>query len=271
MSTSGYVYEHVTSTVLSEDVSFGKDASGPGLHLPAFDPPSTDGGRIRSADHVGHRPLLLVTGSLTCPMTVSSKPVLKDLHEKFGSEIAFVMPHVREAHPGRRRDRPRSFEKKMERAWALKRRDRLPWPIAVDDSRGTVHRSRDEKPNAVCLADRGGVIVYRGPWAGDGKGLTQALESVAAGEIPKPQERRRRFTPMAMGLGVVREMARKSGPRAERDLRCAALISLVSGAQRRARPDPARSPAKRSRAGSGDVGEPRTYHLASFPNRHHLP
>lgn len=217
-TASEYLYDHVTQKVLMEDMSFGEDAPKPGDRLPQLDLPTVDGERIRSADFEGRKPLLLITGSYSCPMTASSNPILKDLYEEFGRDIDFVMLHVREAHPGEHREQPRSFEDKLEHARALKARDRLPWPIAVDDPEGTVHRALDEKPNAVWLTNRDGIIVYRGLWAGDEKGLLQALDAVIQGAFPREQESRRRLGPMAMGVGKMREMTRQSGPRAERDL-----------------------------------------------------
>ncbi len=213
-----YRYHHVTSQVLSDDMVFRDAAPEPGEPLPDFDLPTTDGRRIRTDDFVSRKPLLLITGSLTCPMTASSNPKLRRLHEQFGSEIAFVMLHVREAHPGEHYDQPESFETKLEHARSLKRRDRLPWPVAVDDVQGTVHRSLDEKPNAVYLTDRSGQIVFRGLWAGDVEGLRQALNSVAQGERPHEPESSRRFVPMVEGTGVMYEMVRRSGPRAEADI-----------------------------------------------------
>lgn len=116
-----YLYTHVTLELLSGDVSFSKDAPRPGDPLPGFDLPTTDGKRVRTDDFVGKRPLLLITGSFTCPMTASSNPKLQQLHQRFGSRIAFVMLHVREAHPGERYDQPHSFKErgspKLWRVW----------------------------------------------------------------------------------------------------------------------------------------------------------
>ncbi|MFU8815364.1 MAG: deiodinase-like protein [Pseudomonadales bacterium] len=230
MSTStGYLYEHLTPRVLMEDMAFSESAPRPGQRLPAFELPSVDGGTIRSADFTGKRPLLLITGSLTCPMTASANPLLKDLHRAFGSQIAFVTLHVREAHPGEQHEQPRTLAQKMAHARQLKLRDRLPWPIVVDDTDGLVHRALDRKPNAVYLTDRNGVIIYRGLWAGDAKGLTRALESAARDELPAEQESLRRLRPLAMGVGMLRGMTEASGLRAQRDLwRAAPPVAVVA-------------------------------------------
>lgn len=251
-ASTNYLYEHVTTQVLMEDMSFTEHAPRPGQHLPSFDLPSADGGRVRSEDFLGKQPLLLITGSLTCPMTASSNPILKELYYDFGPQIAFVTLHVREAHPGEHHEQPRSLEDKMAHARALQQRDQLPWPVAVDDPEGSVHRALDEKPNAVYLTDRSGVIVYRGLWAGDDKGLFQALESVAHDDLPAEQESLRRLKPMAMGLGLMREMTRTSGSRAQRDLwRAAPPMAALSWVADLYRPLP---PQWRTVAAAATVG-----------------
>lgn len=222
-----YAYRHVTPKVLSEDMSFRENAPRPGQMLPSFDLPLVDGGRLRSDGLIGDKPMLLITGSYTCPMTASSNPLLKDLHAQFGSRVRFVMLHVREAHPGEQRDQPDSADEKMRHAQDLKQRDGLPWPIAVDDPQGTAHRALDEKPNAAYLTDAQGRIVFRSLWAGDTKGLRQALDSVVRGERPDPQESQRRLMPMARGVGMMREMTQQAGPRAQQDIWQAAAPMAV--------------------------------------------
>jgi hypothetical protein len=213
-----YLYDHVTSKVLGEDLDFGDDAPGPGDRLPDFDLPTATGERVRSADFVGHEPLLLVFGSVTCPMTASSVPSLKRLYTRFGNRIVFLMVYVREAHPGENLPQPRTLEQKLEHARTLMKRDDIPWPIAVDDPEGRLHRAMDSKPNAAFLIDRGGQIVFRALWAGDERALRGALEAVAQGERPPRPESRRRFVPMAKGMGQMREVLHQAGPRAERDI-----------------------------------------------------
>jgi hypothetical protein len=215
---SDYLYKHVTPAVLSSDMSFRETAPGPGDKLPSFDLPEAGGGRVKTSDFVGKKPILLITGSFTCPMTASSNPKLKRLFAEFGWEIEFIMLHVREAHPGEHYDQPHSIEEKLEHAQALKERDRLPWKIAVDDPDGTVHSSLDEKPNAAYLTDRDGRIVFRSLWAADDENLFNALGSVARGETPRQNESRRRMGPMAEGIGYMRDMVRLSGPRAKADI-----------------------------------------------------
>lgn len=251
MSAARYAYEHVSPDILSEDMQFRDGAPAPGDRLPEIDLPTVDGGRFRTAQHAS-RPVLLVTGSLTCPMTASSNPLLKRLWAQFGSDIDFVTLYVREAHPGEHHDQAATAARKMESARALKARDRLPWTVAVDDPDGSVHRRFDEKPNAAYLTDREGTIVFRSLWAGDIRGLSQALEGVARGERPREAESRRRLAPMSRGLGVMREMTRRAGPRAEHDIwRAAPAMGAVAWIADLYRPLP---PAWRTAAAMATIG-----------------
>lgn len=213
-----YSYAHVHRRTLIEDMNFAADAPGPGDPLPQFEARTTEGERFSTADFRGKKPLLVITGSLTCPMTASSDPYVKELHRKFGDKIEFVMLHVREAHPGEKTDQPGSMEEKVRHAVELKARDDLPFTVAVDDPSGSIHRQLDEKPNAAWLADRDGTLVYRSLWAGDAAALGDALQAVAHGQLPKQSESTRRLLPMAMGLGVMQEMFRSAGSRSRHDM-----------------------------------------------------
>jgi hypothetical protein len=227
-----YLYEHVPASLLLHDLRFSANAPKPGDRLPDFDLPTTSGIRFRSADVIGKKPLLLVTGSYTCPMTASSNPVLKALYQAFGDRIGFVMLHVREAHPGEHYDQARRVDEKLQHAQDLRMRDDLPWTIAIDTPDGQVHRLLDEKPNCAYLTDLDGTIVFRSLWVGDDGALRDALHAVAHGKVPRQRESQALIKPMAMGVGVLREVARQSGPRAQADLwRVAppmALLGLIA-------------------------------------------
>lgn len=217
-SIANYAYDHVRSKIMKEDMAFTDSAPQPGDQLPSFDLPTPSGEKVSSSELLSDKPLLLITGSLTCPMTKSSAPLIKRSYQEFGSRVSFVLLHVREAHPGEHRDQPHAETQKVEHARRLQERDHFPFPIAVDTLDGTIHRQLDGKPNSVWLADRDGGIVYRGLWAGDEKGLRQALEAASVGRKPEESESTRRLAPMAMGIGVMQESIRESGSRAQHDL-----------------------------------------------------
>lgn len=167
------------------DMYIRKSEPGPGDRVEPFDLPTTDGGRVSSAAIAADgRPVLLVFGSRTCPVTESSAEGLKRLHETYGTNVRFVMVQVREAHPGRTIGQPQTFEEKARQAVALKGHYDLPFEVAVDDVDGSFHRSLGSRPNSAYVIDPSGTIVFRAQWANETKAIGKALAAIAAGKKP---------------------------------------------------------------------------------------
>ena len=146
VKASEYRFKRLRTQLLMQDFRFKKRAPGPGDPLPEFDLVTTTGERIETKDYTDKQPLLLIFGSVTCPMTVSAFAPLKRLYSKFGDKIAFVMLNVREAHPGENFQQPETLEEKLEHAKAMKDNYDIPWTVAVDDIDGSLHRALDTKP-----------------------------------------------------------------------------------------------------------------------------
>ena len=213
-----YRYHHFTTKLLFHDLRFHKAAKRPGETLPEFDLPTTEAARIASDDFLGSQPLLLVTGSMTCPMTASAIPSLKRLHAQCGDDVAFVMLNIREAHPGENYPQPETLEDKADHARALKDTYQMPWTVAVDDLDGTLNIAMDGKPNSTYLMDRDGKIVFRSIWGRDEDNISRALESVKRDEPPAKRESRAMVRPLVSAVGSVHEVIRRAGPRAARSL-----------------------------------------------------
>ncbi|MEU3199392.1 deiodinase-like protein [Streptomyces sp. NPDC006996] len=216
-----YRYPHFHTRLLAEDMRF-QAGPRPGEDMPDFDLPTVDGGRVTKSDFTGRTPLLLTMGSVTCPMTAAADPALKRLHAEFGDRVAFMTLYVREAHPGERYPQPDRIERKTEHARDLKERDELPWPVAVDDLDGTLHRRLDPKPNAAYLMDADGRVFFRVLWSDDRESvLRTALENVLSGRS-QPREHQGHVVPMLRGVAEMDRMLTLSGPTARRDVRKAA-------------------------------------------------
>lgn len=151
-------------------------------------------------------------------MTADADPKLKHLHARFGDRIGFATLYVREAHPGDRYAQPETIERKVELARALKERDALPWPVAVDGIAGELHRRLDPKPNACYVMGTRGDVAFRALWSDDREQvLARALDDLLAGRSPL-RERSGRLVPMMRGLPHMDEMLDEAGPVARRDL-----------------------------------------------------
>ncbi len=150
-------------------------------------------------------------------MTESAGPVLERLYKEFRDRVNFVTVYVREAHPGDRFPQPDTAERKMAHARAYQERDRIPWPIAVDDIDGTLHRALDPKPHAAYLVDGNGIVVGRLLWANDYAALRRALEALAGGRRPGDIENK--VVPMVRGLGMIHGTLSHAGGYARTDFR----------------------------------------------------
>lgn len=142
-------------------------------------------------------------------MTASAGPVLKALHDEFGDRVAFVTLYVREAHPGDRYPQPERSEDKLRHARDYRALREIPWPVAVDDIDGTLHRALDGKPSSVYLMAPDGRIAYRVLWSNDPAGVRSALDTLLAGGAPGQSEAK--MVPMLSGLGSMKPVLTTAG------------------------------------------------------------
>jgi hypothetical protein len=213
-----YRYEHFTLPLMLRDLRFGRDALRPGDAPPDIALSDLDGTPLSLSRLLSAGPTVLVTGSLTCPMTSSSTPLINGLYEEFQRDFQFVMLYVREAHPGERLLQPESLPEKAEHAARLKSQLGVEPRVVVDDLDGTLHRLLDGKPNAAFVFDSAGRLAYRSLWASDQAGLREALVAIREGRVPPKRERTRMMAPMLRAIGSVAETMSRGGRRAHGDL-----------------------------------------------------
>ncbi len=240
-NTSKYRYDRVTMGILMSDFAFSKGSAAPGDLFPDFKIASTDGEMIAKEHFLDKRPLLVVFGSATCPMTASSIESLKRLHTQYGDRVTFVTLNVREAHPAENVSQPRTFEQKVEHARRLKRQFDIPWIVASDDLDGTLHRALDTKPNAAYLMDIDGRLVFRSLWAGDERALGSALQSLVDAQPLATSESTYTIGPLTRGIGFFHDVLQQAGPQAMRDMLLAAppiaILGRIAGVFRSVTPD----------------------------------
>ncbi len=224
-----YRYKKFTTRLLFRDLRFRKGTAKAGDHLPASELFTTEGDRTTIEHLAAGKPVLLIFGSLTCPMTASAVPALNALYREFGERVEFVMVNVREAHPGEHYPQPETVEEKLDHAKALARRYAMPWTVASDDIDGHLHRSLDPKPNSAFLIDADGTIVFRSLWSSDQNAMRQALVSAVAGRTPEKPQSQALFGPVVRAMGQVQEVMDRAGPQAVKDLWLAGLPMALAG------------------------------------------
>ncbi|ADG73252.1 alkyl hydroperoxide reductase/ Thiol specific antioxidant/ Mal allergen [Cellulomonas flavigena DSM 20109] len=226
-----YRFDVLRTRHVLDDLRYRPTDPGPGDLVPPFDLPTLDGGRFRH-DDLGPRPVLLVVGSQTCPVTRSAAPRLDALHATYGDRVRFVLVQTREAHPGEHLPQPRTDEEKTAHAVAMRDDLRVTYEVAVDDVDGTLHRALGPKPNSAYVLRPDGTIVARVHWANDTAGVRAALDDALDGRPPR-HRRGRMLLPLMTAVGHLPDVVHRAGPRAERDVwRAAAPLALLARATR---------------------------------------
>ena len=228
-AVTDYRYKRFTTSLLLRDLRFGKEAAGPGDSFPSFELLTTNGDRLVNDDVFGHKPVLLIFGSMTCPMTASAAPSVQELHDEFGDRVDFIMLYVREAHPGEHFTQSETMEEKLEHARALQEFYDIQWTVAADNIDGDLHRALDPKPNAAFLMNSEGIILFRSLWAADRDAMRQALAAAAAGRAPERKQSETLLGPVIRAMGQVQEVMKRGGPQAVSDLWRAGFPMALAG------------------------------------------
>ncbi|GAB7146552.1 deiodinase-like protein [Mycobacterium riyadhense] len=123
---------------------------------------TVDGRRVHLSDYLD-KPIVLETGSVTCPMYAQAVPPMQAYAAKYPG-MNFLLLYVREAHPG---NRTRAHESSDD-----KRFDALRLPSVYDEQRtvlidsmdGHAHHIYGAMPNSIYIIDVDGKIVFRSAW-----------------------------------------------------------------------------------------------------------
>lgn len=232
LSNDDYRYESISMGLMFDDMRFSKNGVQPGQIVPNFDVFTTEGEKLKLYDLSAGKPLLLVTGSLTCPMTVSSMPSVSEFHRKLGNKVNIVLVYVREAHPGEKVPQPKLLAEKIEHAAQLKAVYGTDFPIIVDGIDGELHRALDIMPNSAHLIDTKGKLLFRSLFATDTAAIEKALTALSRGETLRKTQSQHLFAPMIGAAGFMNGTFTVAGARAHKEMIVSALpvylLSLTS-------------------------------------------
>lgn len=189
------------------------------------------------------KPLIFITGSLSCPMTVSVLPFLRQVKKDFDDKFNFILIYVREAHPGEHYQQARTWEEKQQHACQFLSIHDLDISTIVDGLEGELHKQLDTKPNSLHIVDGNGSVLFQSLWSGDFVVVEQALNSIADGLTPPKRISERMMSPFMRGAGYIHQTLKQAGKRAGRELmfgappiwllsRTAASFTMITPAKR---------------------------------------
>jgi peroxiredoxin len=186
LGLGNYNYEHFSRKLLDELESARFSGPEAGERAPDFKAATLLGETVRLSDYRGEKNVLLVFGSVTCPMTAASISEINELYDHFrGDDIEFLFVYVREAHPGERVPAHRSAAAKVQAAALLRDEEQLRMPIVVDEVNGPIHRKYSKLPSPAFLIDRSGRVAFRSMWTNPQE-LSSAIEEL----LEQQRERR---------------------------------------------------------------------------------
>ncbi len=212
-----YQFDRLSLPLILADMRFRRDDPKAGDQVPQFDLATSSGDRFRS-DQLGDRPVLLVFGSLTCPITEAAGPGINELHARYGDRVRFVVVNVREAHPGENIEQPHNMADKLAHADDFQKHHDFGFEVAVDDMEGSLHRALGPKPNSAYLIDPSGAILVRAQWANDTKALDEALGAVVAGQAPPRSSIGSTMPNVVRSMGYIDGVLDRAGTQAKRDM-----------------------------------------------------
>ncbi|PSW15787.1 hypothetical protein C9J01_01870 [Photobacterium rosenbergii] len=216
-NSTAYRFSHISMSLLMDDMRFNKGKPAAGDKIPEINMVSTTGEQITWQTFSG-KPVFLTVGSMTCPMTTASIPVLKRLYRAFGNDVEFLMVNVREAHPAENIHQPSTFEDKLKHAVELKHEHLIPWTVVSDSIEGDFHQQLDTKPNSAYIIDEEGFIVFRSLFSNDEDNLYDALEAAATG-APTPQiESQAMVKPLTKAMGYLPYVLKQAGEQAKTEM-----------------------------------------------------
>lgn len=135
-------------------------------------PSAAQSSMVKLSSFRGHKPIVLVFGSYSCPNLRSAADALRKAYEQKGKQFAFVMVYIREAHTGTSWESTRNVregvtatdattaEERTAAATACSRKLHLPFLTVTDTMDGSTERSFNAWPSRAFLIDKSGHITY---------------------------------------------------------------------------------------------------------------
>ncbi len=217
-SGNSYLFDHFSIKIMMRDLRFSRSAYRPEQTIPNIKVITDKGETTTLYEMAKTKPLLLVTGSITCPMTISSLPVLNGLQANMADKINIALVYVREAHPGEHYPQPCNIDEKRRHAQDFKENYLIDFPVIIDEIDGSLHKILDVKPNSAHIIDAAGNILFQSLWAGDTKSIQDAVEQLANHLAVKRKLSESMLLPFFRGAGFMHDTLNLAGKRSYKEL-----------------------------------------------------
>jgi len=175
-ATKTYNYATFNANLYELDAFIGPKV---GEQAVDFTATTLDGETVSLSDFYG-KPILLETGSFTCPQYVARINPMNKFAAEY-PEFEFLVLYVREAHPGDNVGNHNSPDDKHTLACRTRDEENEHRTILVDDIDGSAHQIYGSLPNMIYVIGADGTILARSDW-NDTVAVKKSLEKLRAGE-----------------------------------------------------------------------------------------
>ena len=214
-----YNYKHFSSTHMIESVGPNVQYLKPGQPFPGhhkiYNPETKTWIQVSSLWQ--DKPLILETGSSTCPIFAGNGVTMDDVYNKYKDRANIALLYVREAHPGEITDYHTSWPDKLKKATTLP----VKRPLFVDSIDGSLHNEIGIHPNAAYIIGTDGIISHFALWNDPhtiGPSLERLIEDGSKGSQTKIHHTNACRIPKYFDpVQFISRLAYKSGPRSLRD------------------------------------------------------
>ena len=155
---------------------FSKQGPQPGRTMPDLQVYDLEGKPVALSSLWKDKPALIVTASVTCPISVRSCPTLKELSSVNANYVNTAVLYIREAHPAegdaesekavgaRSHPQPATFAERLELARLFNEKVAPGTPVFVDGIDNAAAKAPDAGPNIGLLVNTDGRIINRQGW-----------------------------------------------------------------------------------------------------------
>ena len=175
-ATKTYNYQTFSASLYKLDAFIGPKV---GDKAPDFTATTLDGKTVKLSAYFG-KPLILETGSLSCPQYVGCIKSMNTFAVEY-PDFEFLVLYVREAHPGDNIAGHHSIDDKRLLAQRTHEEEYENRTIIIDDIEGTAHQIYGSLPNMLYIIGVDGVVLTRSDW-NDTATVRKSLEKLNNGE-----------------------------------------------------------------------------------------
>ena len=179
MNNKEYNYQHFNPKDYDFSIFEGPKAGEQYIDFQAF---TTDGRGVSLSEYLD-KPIVMETGSITCPMYANTTKEMNKLQKEYPN-VHFLLLYIREAHPGERTKATHTIQDKLEHAKLTQLYYNETRTILVDSIDGAAHKLYGSMPNMTYVIGKNGIVKFRANWTNI-DALKTVLKSIEEDTIEK--------------------------------------------------------------------------------------